>query len=279
MNNAFPTLRGRPLAASPRANVAVTLCTTLLAASLWTSTATASVFIWENNFADDAPINGTNFLVDGVNLSFTQTVFSDNDFGTFDLFLNPPDHADYITFDAGEQGGQTGYAQFYLNNQNDDPADYIELLMSFSSPVTALSFLLVDVDSGPDGTPEWDDMVEIFVNGNTNIRSLAPLVHSFVSPPATASVINDDEAGVFGFEGFNGRDADTDETFGNISLDFGALPVSSVRIRYFSTNDAQSNPINQWVGVSDLTFTVPEPSAAFLLTAAMIGSLLRRRRS
>jgi hypothetical protein len=150
--------------------------------------------------------------------------------------------------------------------------------MNFSSPVTALSFLLVDIDSGTNNTPEWDDFVEVYVNGATNILDLAPTVHTIVAGVPSVFDPGNEPGGYRGFEGFNGRDAETNEDFGNVSLDFASTPVSSVRVRYFSSSDAQSNPINQWVGISDLSFTVPEPATAFLLAGAAFCGVLRRRR-
>jgi hypothetical protein len=112
MNKELPSLRGlrlhttlRPLGARAFAasrTLAILLAAGFLITAFVPLAANGSVFIWENNFADNAPIDGTSFPVDGITISFTQMVSSDSDFGTFDLFLDAPDHPDYVTFDAGQ---------------------------------------------------------------------------------------------------------------------------------------------------------------------------------
>ena len=59
-----------------------------------------------------------------------------------------------------------------------------------------------------------------------------------------------------GFEGRGRAGANNSSEGGNISLNFGSTEVSSLEIKYFSTNDAITNPGSQKIGLSDFTFKV-----------------------
>ncbi len=211
--------------------------------------------VWENFFTDEQSIGDGTVLNtgSGINVTINRVVFSDSDGGTFDLGLY--DNSDYFTFESGQQGGHFGFLEATFDNQNNDPADYLELTLLFSVAISNLNFSLLDVDSG-----SWDDAVEVFYNGSLNARDNA----SFYTLGSTN--ILDNETYMHGFEG-NGSGANFDETIGNIDFHFGATQITSVRIKYFSTDDADLDPGGQRLGVSDLSFTkaVPEPSAVAMM--------------
>lgn len=218
--------------------------------------------IWENEgFTPDQGITS------GTNLSgaiINTLVFSDSDGGTFDL--NPGRNATYFTYKAATSGNHFGYFEMSFDNQNDDPADYLEINLTFDAPATNLQFSLVDVDRGPGNS--FADGVELYYNG-INVRS-SPSFYSLGS-----GVGIDNEGYMTGFEGLG--PAGPTETSGNIDLNFGLTEVNSLTIRYLSSNDAQSDPVAQFIGIGDLTFdsplpptSAPEPSAFLVLSAMLL---------
>lgn len=222
--------------------------------------------IWESEgFAPDQGIsNGTS--VSGATLS--TSVYSDSDGGSFDL--TPGGNATYFTYKSGEEGNHSGYLELSFNNTNDDPADYIELSLTFDTSVSDLQFSLLDVDRGVGGT--FVDAVELTYNG-INVRN-NPAFYTL-----NPNVGLDNEPSMNGFEGLGSAAAN--QTLANVDFNFGGTLVDSLTIRFFTIDDAIGNPFSQSIGVSDLSFTptsVPEPSAFIVLTAALIGLRYRSRR-
>ena len=127
--------------------------------------------VWEDHFVDeDAITTGSSVFADATNITFTTTVVSDSDGGTFDL--TPVRSASFFSFESGIAGNHTGYLEMTFDNENDDPADYLELSIDFQNAVTNLQFSILDLDGSP--TSAWDDGVEVFFNG-VNIRSFPSL--------------------------------------------------------------------------------------------------------
>ena len=213
--------------------------------------------VWEDHYSDeDVIVNGSSFTTStGADVTFNTSVYSDSDGGTFDLSLTRS-NSDYFTFEAGQTGAHTGYLELAMDNQNNDPADYLELTLTFDRAITNLQFSLLDVDSG-----SWDDGVELFYNGSNNARDSSSI-------SVTTGSVNgiDNESYMHGWEGF-GSGAASNSTDGNIDFDFGTLHVTSLRIRFLSTDDANSNPGGQFIGLSDMTFTnaVPEVASTWLM--------------
>ena len=117
----------------------------------------------------------------------------------------------------------------------------------------------------------WDDAVEIYFDG-VNVKT-DPSLYQIGS-----AVFLDNESYMDGFEAGTTSASANQET-GNIDLDFGSQPVSSVRIRYFSTDDAVGNPSSQFIGISDLIFVstaIPEPGMVPLVV--MLSGLALTRR-
>ena len=224
--------------------------------------------IWEAaGLSDEQVLVSGNTLYGTTNqVTLGMVVFSDSDGGTFDL--GPGRNTSYLTYENGITGNHAGYLELSFDNQNNDPADYLELVFSFAYPTTNLQFALLDVDRGAGNS--FADGVEVFYNG-INIRS-NPSLFSFGS-----SVALDNESYMDGFEGITTSAATS--TTGNIQFDFGATVVNSITIRYRSSDDAQGNPVAQFIGVSDLSYTsIPEPVLWGLAAAFGLPLLGVRRR-
>ena len=147
---------------------------------------------------------------------------------------------------VAKTGNHTGYLSLGFNNANDDPDDLIKLDLDFNKAVTGLSFKLLDVDQSKGKT--FDDGVEIYADG-VNIKNL-----SGVNIVTGDNVFADNEPYMNGFEGRG--DAKSSSESANINISFGSTEVSTLEIKYFSTDDAITNPDGQKIGISDLDFQV-----------------------
>ena len=228
--------------------------------------------IWKNHFTDEQSIlNGAGITTPGgTNVTFGRTVYSDNTGGTFDL--DPHINSDYLTFESGKMGGETGYLEFSLDNQDNDPDDFVELALNFDQTVSDLQFSLLDVDS----TNAWDDGFEVYYNGSNNVRDNPGIT----VVTGTHNAI-DDESYMHGWEGV-GKNAGNGNLDANIVFDFGSLEITSLTFRFFSTDDAKSNPNGQRAGLCDLTFNQAVPEASSLACMSLFGLFLLlslRRRS
>lgn len=203
----------------------------------------------------------------GTGVTIGRSEFSDNDSGGSDI--GPGGNADFVTYQQGPLGGHQGHLLLSLNNLHDDPADYVELTLAFEQAVTNLQFSVLDVD----GNSGWDDGVEVYYNG-LNVRD-NPAV---LAINGTYTML-DDKPYMHGWEG-TGSNAGNGQSAANIDFDFGALSITSLTIRFLSTTDGGSNPAEQQVGLSDLTFNAatPEPSS-LACTAMLLAVLVVRRRS
>jgi hypothetical protein len=245
-----------------------------VAALVFPGAAAANLIEWETHFTDEIAIaDGVSIVAgDGVGVTLQWNVFSDNDGGTFDLTPHTSG-VDYVTSEHDSLGNHAGFIELGLDNENDDPADYVELTLSFSVPVIGLQFSVLDVDSG--GGNAWDDGLILSYNGGTNIRTDFAL---FTLPSELQPAVSlDNEPGYEGFEGWNGRNATNFQTRGNIGVDFAGVAISDVTFRYFSTDDAQANPAGQRIGIADLLWSIPEPSTGLLLATGLLALGLRRR--
>ena len=126
---------------------------------------------------------------------------------------------------------------------------------------------VLDIDERTQGgASDFSDGLVITYNGGINVIG-TPALYS-LGP----NVIVGDEG--FGeFEGLAHGDGEASpggSTDGNIAFDFGGVAVTSLSFRYFSTDDAPANPSGQLMGISDLSWIVPEPGTGVLVWAGLL---------
>jgi len=261
------------MTASPRLS-ASRLVALVLLSTFTTLSASAGSLVWEDDFSNGQELDGESVVTSDVTVTLSTDVVSDNDSGSSDL--SPFGTNTLFGFaNHTEQGGHDGYAFLGFDNLDNDPADYIDFEIVFSSTVSELSFSLLDIDQRTQGgTSDFSDAVVITYNNGTNI----------ITSPSLYTLSSNVAIGDEGFGEFEGvSDATTDDaaapssTVGNIAIDFGGVLVTQVNIRYFSTDDAPADPSGQILGVSDLAWMVPEPGTGMLLGAGLLMLSARRR--
>ena len=190
-----------------------------------------------------------------------------------------PGIADYLFYYQNTYGGVTNGGLIAFDNDAFDLDDQIEAEFRFSAPVNGLAFSLGDVDQGG-----FDDFIVIeydtgdgvwrnLVSGSQAARTYDQTIVTLPAGPDDAgnpvAVGVDDETYGPGFEGL----ASDGTTQGLISLDFGLVTVSAVRITYFTADDsptgAAPDPGVQIVAISDLSFVSADPSADLSLAKAV----------
>jgi hypothetical protein len=246
----------------------------LVASLCLASSAVAGTLVWETEFLDDAAISGASVTTADVQVDISTIVFSDNDSGGSDL---SPFGSNTLFFKAehGTTGNHAGYGFLGFNNLDDDPADYLEVTFLFSLPVEQLAFSLLDLDQrAQGGSSDFSDGVVVTYNGGTNV-----IVNPAFYTLGPNVIVGDEGFGEF--EGLAHGDGDASgnsSTDGNIDFSFGSTAISSLTIRYFSTDDAPADPSGQLLGVSDLNWVVPEPATGVLLATGMLFLAMQRRR-
>ena len=243
--------------------VCLSLLTSVFVVSALSSCSFADI-VWETEFNDGDVIN---------NGTVVTTLAADVTLNTQVIGNAPPGFGDPSHFIVlnGPQGNETGYLDLNMNTDENNRNDELRLTFNFSNAVTNLSFNVLDVDSN-----SWDDGVEIFFNGTSNLRDFAAY---YTLPNPTSYVELDNEANMHGFEGA-GSNSGANEEFGNIAVDFGNLAINSLEFRYFSTDDAPADPGAQFIGFSDFSFVraVPEPPIWAMIGIVALGIGLTRRR-
>ena len=245
-----------------------------VASVCFASTAAAGTLVWESEFLDEADINGASITTVDAQVDILASTFSDNDSGGSDL---SPFGGSSLFFSAehGTTGNHSGYGFLGFNNLHDDPADYLEITLTFSTPVYQLAFSLLDVDQrAQGGASDFSDGLVVTYNGGSNVIGTPSL---YTLGP---NVIVGDE-GYGEFEGLahgDGEASPSSSTGGNIDFDFTGIGISSLTLRYFSTDDAPANPSGQLMGISDMTWVVPEPTTAILLLIGLAGLAAAGRR-
>ena len=142
------------------------------------------------------------------------------------------------------------------------PADSnIVVTVSFSRPVTGLSFVLFDIDRG--GT-SWRDLVTL--SGSPTLTN-----NPAMNTVSGSAITGDGSAG-------------NDTASGNVGVTY-AGPLTMFTITYAPGPGVQSDPASQGIGLSDLSFaptaapaSVVPTAAAGLLGTGLLG-LIRRRRA
>lgn len=194
---------------------------------------------WESlGISDNAEVtDNSDYSVAGVTMNVDWQVVDAN--GS----MSSNERVSHVTYESGEQGGDSGYLHLAMDNSENNQSDYIEVVFTFDVAVPNLEFDILDVDINSNGSG-FIDAVEVFYNGSNNVRGT-----SFYS----VSGVSVEEYTGGGLTGFQGKLPQTSgvKANGNIAFDFGATSITDITVRYYSAPGAASDPASQLIGISD----------------------------
>lgn len=209
---------------------------------------------WDNlglgNF--QAVINGERLVVGPNAVTISTRVNKDGD-------ANDPNFVPYystgmLSFYPGQVGGQSGVLFYSMDHSVFDAGDYFETIYTLDTAAQSLAFKVSNVDRYLTSPYFFHDGVTIEYDTGTgtwlNLRNLAG-AYALGSGVGTATL-----GGMAGFQGTAYAGSITSTT-GDISVNFGAVTVKRVRIRYhFGQGSAASNPSGdyQYIALSDMTW-------------------------
>lgn len=209
---------------------------------------------WDNlglgNF--QAVSNGQRLDVGPNGVTITTRVNKDGD-------ANDPNFVPYystemLSYYTGQVGAQSGVLFYSMDHSVFDSGDYFETIYTLDSAAPQLAFTLSNVDRYLTSPYFFHDGVTIEYDTGTgtwlNLRNLAGS-YTLGSSVGTATL-----GGMAGFQGVNYSGGVTSTT-GDIAVNFGALSVKRVRIRYhFAQGSPTSDPSGdyQYIAISDLSW-------------------------
>lgn len=217
---------------------------------------------WPNNTLSNS------YAFAGGNVGFAVTGSSNNALNALNDYNNSGIETPDIF--VGTFGGLASNSTLILAMDQANTTRFVTNTITFShtNGVRNVSFTMFDIDEG-----SYQDQITV-----TAWRNNVQLASSLV----TISANNSTYTSGFGTNvarGINGGVSDTGANSGlaNVTFQVDALTfIDRIDIRYGNGPTADSNPGQQWVMLSDISFVlaVPEPSTMFLLlgTPALAGS-------
>jgi len=233
------------------------LCFVLIGAIVMSSGASAQTTLtanWDNlglgNF--QAVSNGQRLTVGPNAVTISTRVNKDGDAN--DANFVPYYSTGMLSFYTGQVGAQSGVLFYSMDHSIFDSGDYFETIYTLDTSAPQLAFTLSNVDRYLTSPYYLHDGVTIeYDTGTGTWLNLRNLVGSYTLGSAVGTGTL---GGMAGFQG-TAYSGGITSTTGNIAVNFGAVTVKRVRIRYhFGQGFAIANPSGdyQYIAMSDLTW-------------------------
>ncbi len=195
--------------------------------------------------------NGTTLNVGVNSVTINTAVVTDGDGN--DANLTGSFSAGILSYYTGQVGSQTGTLFYNMDHSVFDAGDLFESTYTLDTAVTNLRFTIANVDRFLTNPFFHDAVVIEYDTGNGNWQNLRSLTSAYTLGSAVGTTT------INGLQGFHGTaySGGVTSTTGNIAVNFGALTVKRVRIRYlFGQGSPGSNPTGNWqyIGLSDFTW-------------------------
>lgn len=138
----------------------------------------------------------------------------------------------------------------YTNNSS-----YTNIVLSFSTPVTNVTFRIADIDKANATSTTYYDRVT--VTGSDGSTTFNPTITKYdASTDPNFLVISGNTARVNTTNGQSGNSAsDASDQRGTVTVNFGSVTINSVTIRYDNAAGADANPASQSIAVGQVSFT------------------------
>jgi hypothetical protein len=137
----------------------------------------------------------------------------------------------------------------YTNNSS-----YTNIVLSFSSQVTNVTFRIVDIDKANATSTTYYDRVT--VTGTDGSSTFNPTITKYdATTDPNFLVISGNTASVNTTSGQSGNCAsDASDQRGTVTVNFGSVTINSVTIRYDNAPGANANPAAQSIAVGQVSF-------------------------
>ena len=133
-------------------------------------------------------------------------------------------------------------------------SSYTDIVLSFSSMTTNISFRIVDIDKSDASSTTYFDRVT--VTGSNGSSNFYPTLTKYdASTDPNFLIISSNAAQVNTTSGQAGNTAsDATDQRGTITVDFGSSVINSITIRYDNAPGANSNPASQSIAIGTVSF-------------------------
>lgn len=201
---------------------------------------------WGNGNANG---NAPNISGTGLNLSTSISISN----GTFEQALGssgaPTPTVSGATFTV--PGSPT---RLQLTTDFSSNAGYVNVVMSYTSLITNVTFRIADIDKNNFISSTYFDRVTI--TGSNGITTFNPTITRYSNADPSFLVIsgNSARANTSLFQGGNSA-SDASDQLGTINVSFGTAEISSITIRYDNAPGAQANPAMQSIAIGSVSFT------------------------
>jgi hypothetical protein len=210
---------------------------------------------WGNGNANG---NAPNVSGTGLNLSTTISITN----GVFEQALGssgaPTPTVSGATFTVPGSSTRLQLTPDFTTNTG-----YVNVVMSYTSLITNVSFRIADIDKNNSFSTSYYDRVTI--TGSNGITTFNPTITRYTNTSPGFLVISGNSARANStlFQGGNSASDATDQ-LGTINVSFGSAEISSITIRYDNAPGAQANPAVQAIAIGSVSFTQTTLPVKFL---------------
>lgn len=166
-------------------------------------------------------------------------------------------------------GSSSTEQTLFLNTNHGNRNDDITITITFSQPVTNISFTIYDIDA--DSSSYVDQIRNVYGSDGVN-------TYAFSATGSSGNSVASSGTTSLTVTGTSSINDDSDN--GNATFSYTGAAVTTISFTYGNNTDTSlgdrppGNPGNQWIGLGDITYTVvPEPAvsmgAALLLGLAL----------
>ena len=132
---------------------------------------------------------------------------------------------------------------------------YVDIVLSFTSLVTNVTFKIVDIDKSNFNSTTYFDRVTVTGSNGATTYNAALSKYDAVTDP-NFLVISGNVANVNTTSGMaDNTVSDATDQRGTVNVSFGTTAINSVRIRYDNAPGANSNPASQAIAIGSVSFT------------------------
>lgn len=154
------------------------------------------------------------------------------------------------TFTVPGTGNRLQVTPNFSNN-----AGYVNIVLSFTTMVSNVSFKIVDIDkSDAFSTTYFDEVIVTGSNGSNNYNPTITKYDATTNPNFLVISGNTAHVNTTGGQGGNTA-SDASDQLGTVNVNFNTAVINSITIRYGNATGANINPASQAIAIGSVSFT------------------------